>query len=344
MKIAPSGLKRHLAGGLAPVYVVAGDEPLLVADALDQIRAAARKAGFETRDLHVIERGFDWGELLAGADNLSLFAARRILELRLPSPRPGDAGAKALRALAAGRDPDRLLVVAIDARIDSSVSNTQWFKALDGAGVFVDARPIDRAGLPRWIRERAARHGVTLTPGAAELLADRVEGHLLAADQELMKLGLVGRDGAVDETAVQEAVADSARFDVFRLTDAVLAGDAPRAIRVLYGLRAEDVQPVLVCWALARELSLLATLKLAEMQRQRLDAVYARQRVWPKRRPLLERALRRYEWKQLKDLLAQAVEVDAIVKGAPGMPPWDALTRLVLVMLDPRRAGSQRAA
>lgn len=344
MKIQPSGLKRHLASGLAPVYLVAGDEPLLVADALDEIRAAAARAGFDARELHVVERGFDWNALLAGADNLSLFAARRIIELRLASPRPGEDGAKALRELAASRDPDRLLIVAIDDRLDASAAGSQWVKALEAAGVLVDARQIERAELPRWIRDRAARYGIALTASAAEVLADRVEGHLLAADQELMKLALVDRDGPLDEADILEAVADSARFDVFRLTDAVLEGDAARAVRVLYGLRAEGVQPVLVCWALARELSVLTTLKLAELRRERLDGVYARLKIWPKRREPLERALKRYDWKQLTALLARAVEVDAIVKGAPGASPWDAITEWVLAMLAPAKARSSRAA
>src|SRR5690606_24563725 len=278
------------------------------------------------------------------ADNLSLFAARRIVELRLPSPRPGDAGAKALRALASTRDPDRLLIVAIDARLDASAASSQWVKALEGAGVLVEARPIDRAELPRWIRERASRHKVSLTASAAELLADRVEGHLLAADQELMKLALLGRDGPIDDGDVLESVADSARFDVFRLTDALLEGDAARAVRVLHGLRAEGVEPVLVCWALARELGILTTLKLAEVRRERLDGVYGRLKIWPKRRALLERALKRYGWKHLTTLLARAVEVDAIVKGEPGMPPWAAVTQLVLAMLAPAKARSARAA
>ncbi|MGB7214006.1 MAG: DNA polymerase III subunit delta, partial [Gammaproteobacteria bacterium] len=252
--------------------------------------------------------------------------------------------AKALRELAASRDPDRLLIVAIDDRLDASAAGSQWVKALEAAGVLVDARQIERAELPRWIRDRAARYGIALTASAAEVLADRVEGHLLAADQELMKLALVDRDGPLDEADILEAVADSARFDVFRLTDAVLEGDAARAVRVLYGLRAEGVQPVLVCWALARELSVLTTLKLAELRRERLDGVYARLKIWPKRREPLERALKRYDWKQLTALLARAVEVDAIVKGAPGAPPWDAITEWVLAMLAPAKARSSRAA
>jgi DNA polymerase III subunit delta len=344
LKIQPSGLKRHLDGGLAPIYLVAGDEPLLVGDVLDEIRGAARRAGFETREVHAVERGFRWDELLAGAENLSLFASRRILELRLPSPRPGDQGAKALRALAEHRDPDLLVIVAIDARLDSAAASSQWVKALERAGVQVDVRPVERAELPRWIRQRGARHGLSMTAEAAALLADRVEGHLLAADQELMKLALAGPRGEIGEAEVQESVADNARFDVFRLTDAVLEGDAPRAIRVLHGLRAEGVQPVLVSWALGREIGLLSALKFAQASGERLDGVYARHRVWPKRRALLERALGRYEWRFLAALLDRAVEVDGIVKGAAGMPPWDALTRLVVAMLEPGRARRPHAA
>jgi DNA polymerase III subunit delta len=334
LKVQLRALARHLAAGLAPVYVVPGDEPLLVADALDAIRAAARREGFDTRDLHVTDRSFRWDELLSDADNLSLFARRRILEIRMPSPRPGDAGARVLRELAAARDPDRLLIVAIAARLDSAATSSQWMKALEGAGVLVEIRAIERGELSQWVRDRAARYSLKVTPAAAQLLADRVEGHLLAADQELMKLALIGDGEAVDEARVLESVADSARFDVFRLTDAVLERDAPRAFRVLAGLRAEGVEPVLVSWALGRELGLLTALKFAATSGQRLDGVFARHRVWPKRRTLLERALRRFDSKRLAALLAQAVELDAIVKGAPGLQPWDAVTRLVVSMLD----------
>ncbi len=344
MKLQLGSLARHLKDTLAPVYLVAADEPLLAADALDAIRTAARRAGFDSRDVHFTDRSFRWDELLAGADNLSLFATRRIVEIRMPSPRPGDAGARVLRELAARRDSDRLLIVAIAGRLDSAAASSQWVKALDGAGVLVDIRPIERGELPRWIRDRASRYRLKLTPAAAELLADRVEGHLLAADQELMKLALLAGDDAVDEAAVLESVADSARFDVFRLTDAVLAGDSQRALRVLAGLRAEGIEPVLVSWALGRELGFLTALKVAATSGQRPDAVFARHRVWPKRRALLERALRRYSAPRLAALLDQAVELDATVKGAPGLRPWDAVTRLVIALLDGDRAGGPRAA
>src|SRR5690606_38219865 len=221
-----------------------------------------REAGFEQRDLHVVDRTFRWDALAGSADNLSLFATRRVLELRLLSPKPGDAGARALRELAAATDPDRLLIVAVAGRVDGSAV---WVKALEKAGAHVEIWPVERAELPAWIRSRASRYRLKLTVAAAELLAERVEGNLLAADQELAKLALTGVRGEIDEARVLEAVADSARFDVFRLTDAVLTGDGVRAFRVLDGLRAEGVAPVLVCWALAREIGLLVTLKFAVM-------------------------------------------------------------------------------
>lgn len=340
MKLPLRQLQRHLdAGKLAGAYLVAGDEPLLVADALEQIRTAARRAGFEQRDLHVVDRSFRWDELAADTDNLSLFASRKLLELRLPSPKPGDAGARGIRALLERPDPDRLLIVAVAGRVDASAV---WVKALEKAGVQVEIWPVERPELPGWIRARAARHGIRLTTAAAELLSDRVEGNLLAADQELAKLALHGAKGEVDEAQVLAAVADSARFDVFRLTDAVLVGDAARAFRVLHGLRAEGVQPVLVCWALARELGLLVSLKFAVASGDSLASAMARQRVWRRRQPAIERALKRFEWEHLTALLAQAVEVDGIVKGAAGASPWDALTGLVLaaVAARPRRRGA----
>ena len=342
MKIRARDLQRHLdTGKLAPVYLVAGDEPLLVADALEQIRAAARQAGFEERDLHVVDRTFRWDELAGSADNLSLFGSRKILELRLPSPKPGDAGGKALRELAAKPDPDRLLVVAVTGRVDGSAV---WVRNLEKAGVQVEIWPVERAELPSWIRARAARHGLKLTANAAEVLAERVEGNLLAADQELAKLALTGNASEVDEERILEAVADSARFDVFRLTDAVLCADAARALRVLHGLRAEGVHPVLVSWAMARELRLLASLKFAVASGDSPASVMGRQRVSRRRQPVVEKALRRYEWGQLTALLAQAAEVDGIVKGAAGASPWDALTRLVVAAVTARRSSRRGAA
>lgn len=334
MKIAERQLGRHLRERLLPVYLVAGDEPLLVAEAVAAIRERARSAGFEDRELHVVERTFDWPALEGGADNLSLFATRKLIELRLAAPRPGDVGARTLARLAERKDPDTLLLVAVNARLDSASAKSAWVKAIEGAGAVVEVWPVDRTELPRWISARAGGHGLKLTGAAAEALAERVEGNLLAADQELRKLALGAPRGEIDEAAVLDAVGSSARFDVFLLTDAVLAGDAARAFRVLAALREEGIAPVLVSWALARELSLLAKLKFALAGGEKIETAFARNGVWPRRRGLVGHALKRYEWQRLKELLTQAAEVDAIVKGGLGARPWDALSRLVAAMLD----------
>lgn len=310
-------------------YLVAGAEPLLVANALDRLRAAARARGFEERVLHVVDRGFRWAELEADADNLSLFAARRILELRLASPRPGDAGARAMRALIERPDPDRLVLVAIDAKLDAAATRSAWVKSFEKHGARIEVWPVDRGAMPRWISSRARELELDMSDDAAALLADRVEGNLLAAEQELVKLGLTVQ-GPIGEDEVLASVAMSARFDVFRLTDAVLAGEASRALRVLDGLRAEGTQPVLVSWALSREIALLAKLEFAVAAGESVDRACAQNGVWRNRQAGIKRALGRLSRGRLEGLLARAADVDRTVKGAEHGQPWDALTALVI--------------
>ena len=344
MKISAQKLASHLTRTLAPVYLVAGDEPLLVAEALDSIRARARQDGFEYRDLVIVERGFKWAELESDSDNLSLFATRRIVELRLMTPRPGDEGRRVIRALVERPDPDRLLLIATT-KLDSSAAKSVWVKSIEKNGVVVQAWPVDRPDLPRWITERAGRMSLSFSTSAAELLADRVEGNLLAADQEIQKLAILLGSGSVDERTVLEAVASNARFDVFRLTDALLAGNARRSIAVLDGLRAEGVEPVLVSWALSRELILLSRLAVAVQEGASENQAISKHRVWPaQRQPLVKRALRRYRLRTLTDLLAQAAKVDDVIKGVRRGQPWDELTQLVLAMLNSERSRSGRAA
>ena len=332
MKLPFRRLKSHLQGQLAGFYLVGGTEPLLVGEALEQIREAARSRGFEDRELHTVSAQFRWDELEAGSNNLSLFGTRRILEVRLPSPSAGKQGARVLRALAEHQAPDRLVLVAVTGRLDA---RTAWVKAVDASGVIVEVWPVDRQELPRWIGERSATLGLRLTTGAAALLADRVEGNLLAADQELRKLALTINDGGVDEDTVFEAVANSARFDVFRLSDAVTDGDAARAVTVLDGLRAEGVDPVRVCWALSREIGRLTRLKSAVQQGENIDRALLRHGVWRRRMPAVKRALGRFDGPRLKDLLARAARTDNTVKGRTPGDPWVALTALVLAAVDP---------
>ena len=334
MKLQARQLTSHLARELASVYLVTGDEPLLVSEALEEIRARAREQGFEQRDLHVVERAFKWRDLEAGAENLSLFASRRIIELRLPTPRPGDVGARTLRSLVERPDPDRLLLIATT-KLDAAAARSVWVKSIETQGVVVQVWPIERPALPDWIRRRAAVSGLDLTRPAAELLADRVEGNLLAADQEVQKLVLLLGEGRADEGAVLDAVASNTRFDVFTLTDAILSGNTRRAVKVLDGLRAEGAEPALVSWAISRDLCLLARLKAAALSGEGEASSLSRHRVWQRRQPLVKSALRRFEPDQLTRLLVRASEVDNVIKGVLRGNPWDELIRLVMELLDP---------
>ena len=344
MKLQFRQLANHLNRELSSAYLIAGDEPLLVTQALDRIRAAAKQRGFEERALHIVERSFRWPELEAASDNLSLFAARRILELRLPSPRPGDAGARCIRSLLARPDPDRLLIVSVNGKLNSAAARSAWVKAMDQHGAVIDIWPIERSELPRWVAERARELHLELTTAAAELLADRVEGNLLAADQELIKLSLTMGQARIDETAILNAVANSARFDVFRLSDAMISGDASRALRVLHGLRLEGVQPALVSWALSREIILLTRLKYSSLHGENIDNALSRHGVWRRRQPAVKQAMQRLNWNRLRDLLALAADADSTIKGVKPGDPWDTLTTLVISTFDKQPPSSKRAA
>ena len=335
MKIPLRQLERHLTGPLSGVYLVASDEPLLVDEAVEQIRSAARGHGFDSRELHATDRSFRWAELESDTDNLSLFATRKIVEVRMPTPRPGDAGARSLASLAERNDENTLLIVAIGEKLDSAASRSAWVKSIDTHGVVVEIWPIDRQELPRWIGARAAAAQLKLTNAAAQLLAERVEGNLLAADQEIKRLALTAAGREVDETEVLESVANNSRFDVFGLGDAVLGGDALRAFKILSGLRAEGVQPVLVSWALSRDILLLARIDFAVRHGEPLDSALNRSGVWRRRQPLVKQAYRRLARTDLTALVVKAAGVDAVLKGAAPGEPWSALTDLLLALLTP---------
>ena len=245
-----------------PVQTVCGDEPFLVEEAAAGIRAAARVAGYDEREVFHAERSFDWGALAAAAASLSLFASRRLLELRLPTAKPGDAGARALADYCA-RPPDDTVLLVIAGKLDGNTRKSKWVSALRAAGPFQEFHPPTGAALNAWLVARLRARGLQPHPDAVELLAQRVEGNLLAAAQEVDKLALLHGGGPVTVDDVRDAVADSARYDLFQWVDAAVGGDSPRALRMLDGLRAEGAEPVLVLWALVRELRTLATVSAA---------------------------------------------------------------------------------
>ena len=335
MKVPFRQLQSHLDRSLAKVYLVAGDEPLLVDEALEHVRAAAMRAGFTSRELHTADRSFRWVDLVAGADNLSLFATRKIVEIRLATPKPGDVGSSTIAELCEREDPDTLVIVAVSEKLDSAAARSSWVKAIEQHGAVVEIWPIERSELPRWIQQRAASQRLKLTNAAAQSLAERVEGNLLAADQEIKRLTLTAAGREIDEAEVLEFVANNSRFDVFALADAVLAGETGRAFKILSGLRAEGVHPVQISWVLNRDISLLARLEYAVRHGDNLDGALLRSGVWRRRQPLVRQALAKFKAARLKALLAEAARVDASLKGVFPAEPWTTLTDLLIALLRP---------
>jgi DNA polymerase-3 subunit delta len=321
-------LEAQIAGTLSPIYLISGDDPLLAGEAADRIRVRARDDGHTNRTVLTVDRSFDWVELAAAGASLSLFAEKQLIELRMPTGKPGVTGSKALKTYAANPPEDTVLLI-ISARLDNKSLKTAWVRALDAAGVVVQIWPLDRGRLPGWIAARMKRQGLQPGPNVADLIADRVEGNLLAADQEVQKLALLLDPGPVQVDDVLEAVADSARYDIFQLVDACDAGDAGRAHRILGGLRGEGTAPVLILWALVREIRALATVAWQTSHGAKAADVMSKAGIWPKRQSLARSALARHRLPDVHRLLRQAASVERIIKGAAPGDSWPALTDLI---------------
>lgn len=329
MKINVNQLSTHLQKNLAPCYLVTGDEHLLVDEALDAIRAAAREQGFTSRDLHVATTGFDWMQLRDSGANLSLFAEKRIIELRVPTGKPGRAGSQAIADFVDVTDSD-LLFIVVAPKLDRNSQSAKWVKALEAKGVSIPVWPIGLRELPGWIAERMRRTGLEPDRDAVTLITDRVEGNLLAAGQEIEKLRLILGEGKVTAHDVGDAVANSSRYDVFKLVDAALAGDAKRALRILSGLRAEGIEPVIVVWALTRELRTLASLTDTVAQGADLANGMRKNRIWQNRQALVRNCIGRHKHGDFHQLLKSASRADQAAKGQTSSDPWQISTDIVL--------------
>jgi DNA polymerase-3 subunit delta len=326
VRTTPDALPPGLARGLRSAYLVTGFEPLLIAEACDAVRAAARAQGYADREVHFLERGFDWNALLADAANLSLFASRRLIELKI-GPTPDAEAQKALAGLAARPPEDTVLLVS--GELERKTLTTQWVKAFDEHGVLVVAQAVERPALPGWIRERLGRKGVTVEPAAAELLADRVEGNLLAAQQEIERIALLMPGAELDAGSVAELVADSARYDVFELAAAAFSGQPQRALRILAGLRAEGREPPLVLWALLNDLRGLSRVSQRLERERSVDDIFRSEQIWSNRQGPLKAALRRLSRVDIESLLLAAAAADRIAKGSLRGDAWVALEALV---------------
>lgn len=341
MQVPAAQLQAQLQRGLKSLYTLHGDEALLLQEAADAIRTAARSQGYTERTSHTVAGAhFDWSEVLAAGGSLSLFADRQIVEIRIPSGKPGRDGSRALQEIAeAAQGNDSTLTLVMLPRLDKATRTGAWFTALESFGVTVQIDPVERAALPQWIAQRLARSEQRVAAGpegerTLQFFADRVEGNLLAAHQEIEKLALLHPPGPLTFDQIEQAVLNVARYDVFKLSEAVLAGQMARVQRMLDGLRAEGEAAVLVHYALSEDIRALKRIKEAVGAGRPLPLALREQRVWGVRERLFERVVPRLELAALAQLLQAAHQVDGIVKGlkVPQWPtdPWQALHRLAM--------------
>ena len=324
-------LDAHLAKRLEPLYVVHGDEPLFVIEASDAIRAAARRAGCDEREIFIVDAHFRWDAFAAANANLGLFGTRKLIDLRIPSGKPGADGAAALERHASHLDADNVTLVTLP-RIDRATQGSAWFAALTDQGVSIAVQSIERAALPAWIAERLGRNGQRVSRPTLAFLAERCEGNLLAARQEIDKLALLLPKGELADDDVQRAVADVARFDIQQLSEAWLAGEAGRALRIVDVLRGEGEPITLAVWQLGEDLHALAGVHEAVAQGQSLNTAVRGARVWGRRQAALERAARRIDAERVAPLLRALAGLDALAKGLGTGDPWDVLVTLALAL------------
>ncbi len=352
MYVRAQALAEHLNRGLAKLYAVCGDEPLLVQEALDQIRRQARAQSYTERAIFTVERGFDWSAPLGMSRSPTLFGERRVLDLRIPNGQPGKEGAAALQTLCTVHPPDLIILITLP-RLDVAAQKSAWYHTLVNAGVVVRIERIERAHLPDWLKQRLAAQNQCVPAGeegarALQWLADRVEGHLLAAHQEIQKLALLYPPGELSVEQIQAAVLDVARYDGFKLGEAMLAGDVARLARMIDGLRGEGAAPVFILWVLVEELRTLWRIKQGLAAGRPLTALVREARVWGARERLIGPAAQRVSIAALGAALAFAARLDRQIKGLtqpfrgeprgamPQMEPWRGLFELAMRIAGPR--------
>ncbi|HET9113992.1 MAG TPA: DNA polymerase III subunit delta [Burkholderiales bacterium] len=329
MRVKPEQLVQHLARDLQPLYCVYGDEPLLVLESADRIRKAARDQGYQEREIHQAEGRFNWQNLLQIGNNLSLFGDRRFIELRIPSGKPGNDGSKVLQAYCAALPPDSVTLITLP-KLDRTAVAARWFGAIEQYGAAVAVYPVSLEQMPRWIGDRLALQHQRADPETLRFLAQKVEGNLLAAQQEIRKLALLFPEGPLDFASVRDAVLDVARYDVFKLADALLAGDIARLVRILDGLRNEGETATLALWAVTRELRMLHRLKAAPGGGSPSAHLLRDAGVWENRQPAVKAALQRIRPETLTQCLRQTAAIDRMIKGLDQNDPWTALKQLAL--------------
>ncbi len=328
MRLNLAQLKGHLNQGLKPIYLITGDEALQTGEAGDNIRLSAKNAGYLNREIFSVEGNFNWNQVSFAADNLSIFADKKIIDIRIPSAKLGIEGTKMITAYCQQPADDTLLLISI-AKLTSASLKSRWVKAIEKIGVVVQVWPLTGQDLISWLQQRLLQRGLQLDKTGIRILASRIEGNLLAASQEIEKLYILYGKGSLTTVQVQAVVADSSRFDVFNLTDALLSGRVNRAIKILHGLRAEGIVAPVVLWALTRELRCLLELKMSTNKEQ----VFRKHHIWDKRKPLINKALMRLNLVDLQQALILSAKADRQTKGQQAGDHWETLLAICLQLL-----------
>ncbi|AZP13154.1 DNA polymerase III subunit delta [Undibacterium parvum] len=333
MQLRFDAVDAHLSKGLSALYVITSDEHLLALETADKIRKVAKTQGFFERDILSVERSFKWGALLAANQSQSLFGDKKLIDLRIPTGKPGKDGGAAIQEYISKLSPDNLTLITLP-KLDWATQKAAWVTSLQQAAVYIDIPLVERAQLPGWISQRLSAQGQSADRQSLDFIADRVEGNLLAAHQEIQKLGLLQAPGKLSFEVIHDAVLNVARYDVFKLNEAMLIGDVARLVRMLEGLKGEGEALPLVLWAVAEELRTLLKLKAGMAQGRPLGVMLKEFRIWGPREKLMEPALRRVSLASLQAALQEAAQVDKMVKGlrakAFAGDAWDALLQLGL--------------
>ncbi len=333
MRLRAEQVDSHLLKGFAPVYLVHGDETLLVLEAADALRAAARKRGHTEREVLFVERGFDWGSFTQSTATQSLFGDRKIVELRLASGKPAAAAAQAIEAYCGNPNPEVALLITMPRPEGSGWWKSGWYAAIDSAGVIIEAQAVSRAQLPHWIAQRLARQRQSAGAEALELMADRVEGNLLAAWQEVLKLALLAPEGELSAEEIGNAVSSVARYDFETLAGALYAGDLAHYARALDGLRGEGESAAGMAWRLGEELAALLRIRLQMAGGRPLEKLFAEARIWRGAQPRCEKALKRLGADRLRAAVLHVARIERASKGVGGGEPWDEFITLGLELL-----------
>ena len=324
-------LPAALAKKLAPIYFLSGDEPLQLGEAADAVRQAAKMASYDSREVLTVDASFSWADFLQATDSMSIFSEKKVIDLRMPTCKPGAEGSKALVNYCERLPEDTLLLISAG-KLEKSAKKSKWMTALEKHGVAVQVWPLDGSALMQWLQQRLQRRGLLVERTGVAIIAACVEGNLLAAAQEIEKLYVLYGQGSISDTQVQEAVADGSRYDVFNLVDAALSGRIERVLKILSGLQHEGIAAPIVLWALAREVRNLIHIKRKVEAGQAKNTVFMQYQVWGDRQKLVNHALAKLKQKNLRTGLLIAAQADRQIKGAQQGDYWESLLQIALML------------